>query len=321
MASWQSFVLKLYLIVKRRFAGQSREFQVARERADTESMSRMFKPLCTVQCDSVVANGVPGEWVIPQGLQSPHVILFLHGGGFNSGSLVSHRSLAANVALACKARSLLIEYRLAPEHPFPAAVEDAVAAFEWLLTQGYTPGEIVVAGDSAGGTLTLALLLSLRDHHRPLPAAAVCLSPVADLTLSGESWVSNARRDLMVDRNKTHKAMEIYLSGADPHTPLASPLFADLRELPPLLIQVGSHEHLLSDSSRLAQKAKAAGVDVTLEVWPGMQHEWHFAATILPEAKQAISHIGAFVQAAISRAERQGTVHSGKNPVDKAGNA
>jgi len=300
MLSWQARVLEIYLVTKRRFSDQSGELDVARERADVESMARMFRPLCAIQCESVVANGVPAEWIVPQGVQSTRVILFLHGGSFNSGSIVSHRTLAGNVALASKARSLLIEYRLAPEHAFPAAVEDAVAAYEWLLAQGCAPSQIVLAGDSAGGTLTLALLIHLRDHNKPMPAAAVCLSPAPDLTFSGESWILNAKKDLMLDARKERKAVEIYLRGADPRAPLASPYFGDLRGLPPLLIQIGSHELLLSDSTRLAEKAKAAGVDVTLEVWPGMQHEWQFAAKILPEGKRAISRIGAFVETAFS---------------------
>jgi monoterpene epsilon-lactone hydrolase len=307
MPSWQARVLEIYLIIKRRFSDHSGELDVARERADVETMARMFKPLGAIRCVSVVANGVPAEWVVPLGIQPARVILFLHGGSFNSGSIVSHRTLAGNVALAAKARALLIDYRLAPEHPFPAAVEDAVATYDWLLTQGCAPSQILVAGDSAGGTLTLAALMFLRDHNRPLPVAAVCLSPAPDLTFSGQSWVFNSKKDLMLDERKERKAVEIYLRGADPRAPLASPYFGDLRGLPPLLIQIGSHECLLSDAMRIAEKAKEAGVDVTLEVWPGMQHEWQFAAKILPEGKRAISNIGAFVEAVFSRSvQREG---------------
>ena len=307
MASWQARVLEIYLIIKRRFSDQSGQLDVARERADVESMAAMFKPLSAIQCDPVVANGVSAEWIIPEGLKTSRAILFLHGGSFNSGSTASHRTLAGNVAFASKGRALLVDYRLAPEHAFPAAVEDAVAAYEWLLGQGCAPSQIVVAGDSAGGTLTLALLIFLRDHNRPLPAAAVCLSPAPDLTFSGESWVFNSKKDLMLDERKERKAIEIYLKGADPRAPLASPYFGDLRGLPPMLIQIGSHELLLSDATRMAEKAKEAGVDVTLEVWPEMQHEWQFAAKILPEGKRAISNIGAFVESVLSRsAKREG---------------
>jgi acetyl esterase/lipase len=299
MVSWQTRVLEAYLAIKRRLSDQSGELDVAKERADVESMAKMFKPLGPIRCEPDAANGVPAEWILPLGAQPVRVILFLHGGSFNSGSIVSHRTLAGNVALAAEARVLLIDYRLAPEHPFPAAIEDALAAYKWLLAQGIAPRQMVVAGDSAGGTLALALLIQLRDHGQPLPAAAVCLSPAPDLTFSSESWTFNAKKDLMLDDRKERKSVEIYLRGADPRGPLASPSFADLSGLPPLLIQVGSHELLLSDAERLAEKAKAAGVDVTLEIWPGMQHEWQFAATFLPEGKRAIARVGEFVKAKV----------------------
>jgi len=296
MVSWQGRVLETYLRIRRRFGDQSGRLDVARERADVEALARMFKPLGPIQSEPVVASGVPAEWIVPAGVEPGRAILFLHGGSFNSGSIASHRTLAGNVALACRARSLLIDYRLAPEHPFPAAVEDTVAACEWLLAQGIAPGQLVVAGDSAGGTLTRALLIHRRDHGRPLPAAAVCLSPAPDLTFSSESWTFNARRDVMLDARKERQAVEIYLRGADPRAPLASPCYADLRGLPPLLIQVGSQEVLLSDAEKLAAKARAAGVDVTLEVWPGMQHEWQFAANLMPEGRRAIARVGEFVE-------------------------
>ncbi len=268
-------------------------------------MASMFKPLCAIECQPVVAHGLPAEWILPERRRALPAILYLHGGSFNSGSISSHRTLAGNVAFACKGRALLLDYRLAPEHPFPAALEDAAAAYAWLLEQGYAPHEIVVAGDSAGGTLTLALLIYLRDHHRPLPAAAVCLSPVTDLTFSGKSWAFNSKKDLMLDERKERQSVEIYLRGADPRAPLASPYFGDLRGLPALLIQIGSHELLLSDATRFVEKAMQAGVDATLEVWPQMQHEWQFAAKFLPEGKRAILKIGAFVEAALPGSARR----------------
>lgn len=299
MVSWQARSLEAYLVIKRRLSDQSGELVVAKERADVESMAKMFKPLGAIRCEPVAANGVPAEWILPVGAQPARAVLFLHGGSFNSGSIVSHRTLAGNVALAADARSLLIDYRLAPEHPFPAAIEDALAAYQWLLSQGVAPRQLVVTGDSAGGTLALALLLQLRDHRQPMPAAVVCLSPAPDLTFSSESWTFNARKDLMLDARKERKSVEIYLKGADPRGPLASPSFADLSGLPPLLIQVGSHELLLSDAERLAERAKMAGVEVTLEVWPGMQHEWQFAATFLPEGRRAIARVGNFVKSKV----------------------
>jgi len=297
MVSWQARVLETYLVIKRLFSSRSGELDVTKERADVESMARMFKPLGEIRWESVVANGIPAEWVIPLNVEPGRVILFIHGGSFNSGSIVSHRTLAGNVAFACKARALLIDYRLAPEHPFPAAIEDTLAAYEWMLAQGTAPSQIVVAGDSAGGTLALELLIHLRDNNQPLPAAAICLSPAPDLSFSGKSWVYNSKKDLMLDERKERKAVQIYLREADPCSPYASPIFADLQGLPLMLIQVGSHEVLLSDVERFSEKARASGVDLTLEVWPGMQHEWQFAAKYLPEGKQAISRIGEFVEA------------------------
>lgn len=300
MVSLQARLLETYLVIKRRFSDNSGELDVAKERAEVESMARMFKPIGEIRWESVAANGVPAEWIIPLNVEPGRVILYLHGGSFNSGSIVSHRTLAGNVAIACKARALLIDYRLAPEHPFPAAIEDTLAAYEWLLAQDMASDQVVVAGDSAGGTLALELLIHLRDRGRPLPATAVCLSPAPDLSFSGKSWVYNSKVDLMLDERKERKALQIYLRDADPCSPYVSPIFADLHGLPPILIQVGSHEVLLSDAEQFAEKARAAGVDLTLEVWPGMQHEWQFAARYLPEGKRAISRIGEFVEAIFS---------------------
>ena len=303
MVSWQTRALEIYLRINRLLSGGSGELDVAKERAEVESMAKMFKPFGKITCEAITAKGVPAEWIHPQEVQPGRFILFLHGGSFNSGSIVSHRTLAGNVAIACQARALLIDYRLAPEHPYPAGIDDTQSAYEWLLAQGIPPGQIIVAGDSAGGTLTLNLLTRLRDNHQPLPAAAICLSPAPDLTFSGASWTFNASKDLMLDERKERKAVEIYLKGVEeePRSPSVSPSFADLRGLPPMLIQVGSHEVLLSDVELLAEKARADGVAVTLEVWPGMQHEWQFTAKFLPEGKRAIAQIGAFADALFSQ--------------------
>ncbi|RPI34104.1 MAG: alpha/beta hydrolase [Chloroflexota bacterium] len=295
MLSWQGYILKNYMLLKKRLSAQSHELDIPKSRADAEAMARMFKPLDSIVCSPLVANTVPAEWILPPGAKAGQALLFLHGGYFNSGSIMSHRSLAGNIASASQTRALIIDYRLTPEHPFPAALDDTVAAYQWLVDQDYPPHRLAVAGDSAGGTLAFSLLVHLRDKGMGLPALAVALSPITDLTMSGDSWTTNAKKDLMIDPVKALKSVEIYLSEADARLPLASPLFAGLEGLPPLLIQVGSNEMLLSDATRFTEKARKAGVDVELEVWEGMQHEWQFAASFLPEARQALKRIGEFV--------------------------
>ncbi len=296
MPSLQSRLITLYFRTKRAFAPPfSGELNVPKERVDTEAMAKQFGHFHGAECTPVTAGDVPAEWVVPSGLRTQKCILHLHGGTFFAGSIASHRPLAANIAMAAEARVLLIDYRLAPEYPFPAASEDTLAAYLWLLGQGISPGDIVVAGDSAGGALVIGLLVALRAQGKPMPAAAVCLSPALDLTFGGETWTKNAKSDVMLEFAKERVGVDMYLNGTDPRDPLASPLFADLRGLPPTLIQVGSSETLLSDAARFAEKAKAAGVDVTLEIWDGMQHEWQFAVGIIPEAEKAVKRIGEFI--------------------------
>ncbi|HEX4210552.1 MAG TPA: alpha/beta hydrolase, partial [Candidatus Binataceae bacterium] len=197
-------------------------------------------------------------------------------------------------------RVLGIDYRLAPEHPFPAAVEDAVAAYRWLLAQGLQPSRIAVAGDSAGGGLTIATLVAIRDAKLAVPAAGVCLSPWVDMEGIGESMTSKASVDPVVQKQGLLGMAQAYLGGKDPRTPLAAPLYADLKGLPPLLIQVGEAETLLDDSKRLADRAKAAGVKVTLEPWKEMIHVWHLFAPFLPEGQEAIDGIGKYLRTTIN---------------------
>jgi len=249
-----------------------------------------------VTCEIVDAGGVPAEWITAPGAANDCVIYHLHGGGYVAGSVSTEREAISRLSRAGGARALAIDYRLAPEHPFPAAVEDSTTAYRWLLSSGVDPSRVVIAGDSAGGGLTMATLLALRDAGDPLPAAAVCLSPWVDLEMSGESMTTKADVDPMVQRSGNLRIAQIYLAGADPRTPLAAPLYGDLTGLPPLLIQVGSAETLLDDSKRLAERARSAGVDVTLEVWEDMIHVWQFFAATLPEGQQAIDRIGAFIR-------------------------
>jgi len=270
---------------------------VAERRAQYERAEKFFPTPPDVKVEQVSAPTVPAEWLTPPGARDDAAVLYLHGGGYVIGSARSHRHLAAAIGVAAKSRVLLPDYRLAPEHPFPAAVDDAVAAYRWLLDRKVAPARIVIAGDSAGGGLTVATLLALRDAGVPLPAAGVCISPWVDLTGSGASYRTRAEVDPIVKRAGIDGMATAYLAGKDAKTPLASPLFADLRGLPPLLVQVGDDEVLLDDAVQLAERARKAGVDVTLEAADKMVHVWHWFFPMLDEGQAAIDRIGAFVQA------------------------
>lgn len=242
------------------------------------------------------ANGVPAEWVTAVGIEPEGVILYLHGGGYVIGSIATHRGLAERLSHAADARVLVIDYRLAPEHPFPAAVEDATTAYRWLLASGIHPARISIAGDSAGGGLAVATLVALRDAGDPLPTTGVCQSPWVDLEGIGESMTIRAGLDPMVQKEGLLHMASMYLGSAAPRTPLAAPLYADLTGLPPLLIQVGTSETLYDDAIRLADRATAAGVNVTLEPWQDMIHVWQLFAPMLPEGQQAIDRIGEYIR-------------------------
>jgi monoterpene epsilon-lactone hydrolase len=288
-------------------AAQIREFLLARRdapppatgeeaRANLEAMASLAPQPPDLQVEEVVADGVPGEWLTPPGVSGDRVILHLHGGGYVMGSCSTERDLAARIGAASDARVLSIEYRLAPEHPFPAALEDATAAYRWLLNENVPPERLAITGASAGGGLAAATLLSLRDAGHPLPAAAVLISPWADLLCAGESMATRAEADPWLSPQGAKEGARFYLGGADGRLPLASPVYGDLRGLSPLLIHVGDDEILLDDSTRLAEGAREAGVDVTLDIWNGMWHAWHAFAFMLPEGEQAIEEIGRFIR-------------------------
>jgi len=236
------------------------------------------------------------EWHWPEGAGDDAAMLYLHGGGYVVGSLATHRALVAAIARAAAIPALAIAYRLAPESPFPAALEDATAAYRRLLAQGIAPERIVVAGDSAGGGLTLATLVALRDAKTPLPAAAVCLSPWVDLEGVGESMTARAARDPIISKELLVWLAGKYLGTHDCRTPLAAPLYAELGGLPPLLIQVGEAETLYDDAVRIAERAAKAGVAVTLDAWPEMVHVWQLFAPMAPEGRDAIAAIGRFIR-------------------------
>ncbi len=240
--------------------------------------------------------GVPCERVTVGEIPNDYVIILMHGGGFNSGSVLTHRALAARLSLAAGIHVMIVDYRLAPEHPFPAALDDGVLLYRGLLAST-TPQMLFLLGDSAGANLVVAMMLALRAHGDPLPNGAILLSPWLDLGLSGESIETNHDQD-SISREALQAAVEDYLtenSRSQPTDLLISPLFADLTGLPSILIQVGDRELLLSDSLRFAASAQAVGVDVTLEVWPQMQHRWHGDAS-LPESQEAIDAIASFIR-------------------------
>jgi len=267
---------------------------IAERRAATESVAAQPPPGTIVE--QADAGGVPAEWVVADAVPASRVLMYLHGGAYQIGSPATLRHMIALVSAAAQVRVLSVDYRLAPEHPFPAAVDDALAAFRYLLRSGIAPTSLAIAGDSAGGGLALATLIALRDSSEPLPIAAVALSPWTDLALTGESLRTRADVEIMLNPAGMPETAETYLAGADPRHPYASPLYADLHGLPPVLIQVGDAEVILDDSTRFAAKARTAGVDVTLEVWDDMPHVWQAFAGLLPESDKAIERIGKWLQ-------------------------
>lgn len=295
MPDWQLKILKSILRL-RRFLVLRENVTITQQREAFEEFAKRFTVGREVVCQPDSAGGVPAEWIVSPETIEARVILYLHGGGYNLGSLHTHRALAARIGRACRARVLTIAYRLAPEHLFPAALEDAVRAYCWLLAEGVQPDQLALAGDSAGGGLAIATLVSLRYHGEPLPAAAVCLSPWVDLELAGYSLTANAAADPVLTRATLRAWAKNYLGGKDPRAPFASPLYADLHGLPPLLLQVGSEEILYDDAVRLAERALAAGVNVELEVSKNMFHGWHLFASKLPEAQQAIARLAEFIE-------------------------
>ena len=267
-------------------------------REGIESAAGAMPLLDGTTVESLSVAGVPCEWVRPaEVVVTDACVLYLHGGGYVIGSCNTHRPLASHLASRTRLPVLLVDYRLAPEHPYPAALDDALTTYEWLLTHGFDSDRIVIAGDSAGGGLTLATLLALRDRGRPLPALGVPMSPWTDLTLSGESMTSIGDRDPMVTRPGLQRMADWYAAERDPAAPLVSPLFADASGLPPLLIQVGEVEVLRDDAVGFAARATAAGVDVTLEVWPEMIHVWQVFGPDVPESEAAVARIAEFVGA------------------------
>lgn len=289
MASWQAHVTTwvLKLTLKRKLAGATDALQVRKWMKPRPSS---IPKEITITSSRV--GDIPGEWLLDPA-PADATMLYLHGGGYVGCSTQTHRPIT--IAFAQRGfRVFAPEYRLAPEHPFPAAIHDAVAVYKALLADGIAPETIVVGGDSAGGGLTLSLLLSLRVAGVPLPAAAVLFSPWTDLAATGESLRTNDKRCAMFRGEGIARAARFYLGSADPRNPLASPLYSDLAGLPPMIIHVGKDEVLLDDSTRLAERAKAAGVPVDLKVWPVVPHVWQIVPN-MPESRQSIDEASRFL--------------------------
>jgi acetyl esterase/lipase len=288
--------------VKAVYGRWRRDTSVAQMRADWDAL---FSAPGNAQVHDVDADGVPCQWTAAPGARDDRVVMYFHGGGFQVGSLASHRELMACISAACGARVLGVAYRLAPEHRHPAPLQDALRAYDWLRAQGAAPGGIAVAGDSAGGGLGLSLLIALRRRGDALPAAFWGLSAWTDLTASGASYQTRAALDPIHQRPMILAMARNYLGGADAADTLASPLFAsaaELAALPPLLLQVGERETVVSDSEEFARKAAAAGARAELQVWPGMIHVFQQFPAQLADARDALAAGGRFLSACFDAA-------------------
>ncbi|MBL4908362.1 MAG: alpha/beta hydrolase [Sneathiella sp.] len=298
--SWQSMLLNLH--VRRRFKAHDSEgssVEVGRAALDSIFVVRKRLP-SGLTVTPVSEKNMVGEWLHFSKDPEHKVCLYLHGGGYFWGSAKKYRELTIRIAKSFGGRVFAPDYRLAPEHPFPAAVDDALMAYSYLLDQGISAKSICVAGDSAGGGLSLSLLIALRERGLPMPAAASLISPWTDLTCSGESMGYNARKDPLFKPSMLMWNSRHYCGDRDKSDPRISPLFADLKGLPPLLLQVGSTEILLDDSRRVHEKISSHGGSSRLDIWPKMMHVWHLAAMFVPEGRRAIKEMGAFMNAHIN---------------------
>lgn len=272
-----------------------------------EEMLTQFPPAPGVTFESAQIGSIPGAWAIPADAVAGRVLLYLHGGGYAVGSSTAYRPLASELARRMNARVLIPDYRLAPENQYPAALDDAVSAYRWLVDQGTPAGSIALAGDSCGGGLAIATLVAIRDAGLPMPAGAAVFSAWADLDVTSASMTSKAAEDFILDAERLRGMAGGYLGTTPPRTPGASPVYANLKGLPPLLIQVGSTEILLDDSTRLAANAGAAGVKVRLDIWPEMFHVWHSWSPLLDEAAEALDDAAAFLSGLFAGRERAAT--------------
>lgn len=284
-------------IMKRMSMKNEGKMVVEKKRAKLAEDVFLFHVPIRTKVEKLEVNGISAEWISRKNQPNDRAIIYLHGGYYVSGSPRTHRSIAARIGKVSNSPVLLLDYHLAPENKFPAALEDSVSAYSWILKyKGILPDKVVIVGDSAGGGLTLATLIKIRSDNEILPAGGVCLSPWTDLAVTGKSVKTNAKIDLLITENEAHQAAEYYLGDLDRTNPLASPLYAKLDGLPPLLIQVGTAEVLLDDSTRFAKKAQESGVQVELDLWEGMFHVFQMFGYLMPESKKALVKIGNFIR-------------------------
>ncbi len=280
-----------------------KRFKVTSMRRRMNAIGRLLAPAPGVEIDSDTIDGLHVEYLTPAAADDDKLLLYLHGGAYIAGGSTTHRQLVSHIACAANVRAVVPDYRLAPEHPFPSAIEDVVGVYRSLLTDGRAPDKIVIAGDSAGGGLTLATLLTLRDAGDSLPAAACLLSPWLDLAGTGETMQTHAGRDPWFRVEDLPMVARYYCADDELMNPLVSPVYADLGRLPPLYIQVGAEEILLSDSTRAAESIRRAGGSVDLEIWPGMWHVFQAFVKRVPESRDAVSKIGAYIRRRLEPAE------------------
>ncbi len=300
MPSLKSYSLLLYLHYLK-FKNRHRKPGIPQQRRVMDRLGRRYPVFPDTQTERVSAHGILAEWIKPPSAQEDRVLYYLHGGGYRMGSIDSHRAMVSKIAQACRAVALVPDYRLAPEHPFPAALDDAVTAYDWLLKQK-PQAKIIIAGDSAGGGLALATTLKLREEQLSLPAALLLLAPWVDLQARSRTLDTVAPKDPILHKEGLLASAQAYYGIHDPANPYISPLNADLKGLPPMLIQVGTLDILVGEGKALAQKAQEAQVEVKLEIWKNMVHVWQFMSDLLPEGKQAIQKMGIFVDKTLNTA-------------------
>lgn len=304
MSRVQTYILKRYLrLVKNLIVRRRKHDNIPLLRRLFDMVTRRNRMPKNIDCKRFHIADIPAALLTPKDADSQSVMLYLHGGGYVVGSINSHKAFVGKIAKTTGITALLIDYRLAPEHPCPAAVDDALAAYLWLLEQGTKPENIVIAGDSAGGGLTLATLLAIKQQKHPMPATAICLSPWTDLAATGESVKTEANSDPMIDASQLVHWGKHYAGECDLTDPFVSPLYADLTGFPPLFIQVGFNEVLRDDSVRLHHRAMAAGIAVDLEVWDDMFHVWQFFWPYIKEANDAIKHISQHIHKHLGKAK------------------